>query len=977
MKKIKSLLSELPSKKVVMAFGRFQPPGINHGLVFAVVKKIAQNQSADHFIFASKTQDKKQNPLPVDRKVYFLNRMFPKTNFVAANEEVRTFIEAARMLSKKYKHLVMVAGSDRVPEYEKILNKYNGDAFTFETIEVVSAGERDPDSDSASGMSGTKMREAAKKGDFDAFKRGLPHTLTNTDGRRLMNEIRQGLGLDAIREQVKFETNELREAYHAGKIFNIGDAVTDGEKVYEVVDRGANYITVVNEGVISKKWLDSVQPTCVKEDIVPGPAPEEISFKGYVTKNLHHSEDATKAFQTTIQRYNDGQIKDAVAILNALKATDTYMKINDLHLEQGKAPDTAELASWHDAHDKARDSLNRIGEFMHHFDYWHTHEHEIQDMENKYTAELPEVEMADSYNPQGQLTEMKFSSADKIKVARVIAGALGVEDVEKSSSPEQLVNTALRKIRSKPMRPEYISVLHNMLQTAKEADIKYDEKLVPQKVDEAEYWQKKSWQKKMADAAKRERLAREKKEKEQVKEDLDEAIKLGSKVKMHAPGKDYHDQVGHVGEIRHGAYKGAPKTYTVDYGDRKSVQLGKERIKLHKEESELSEAEDWELKRIHSEYKGLKSLTTAQVHTKHKGQYKVTSKYTPAEVGGKQGMIDDIMHNRHGQKRMAAYHALSKKQKDALSEEALISELIEQIATSKLLGKDTTQLQKKLTAVRAGAEVKDNESDIDGEQPIQQEPNQVGHSMIAPDETHHVRRMKVNYRTEEADPVATEKKKSEKEALEAKQAKEKETLAAKQQAERDRLKEERAETTEDIPDDDEDGKLTTTSEEVEDEYELDLDDKDLDAMVDEIEDEEDIIDAYDDDELAIVDDETGEHIADLKEEVINEVLSRMERMKAKARFARTATKRERRTKIALKSRSTAETLNKRARRLAISVLKKRMAKKPLDKLSIGEKERLEKAIQRRKALVNRLAMKMTARVRKIENDRLSHKKYTK
>lgn len=443
---------------------------------------------------------------------------------------------------------------------------------------------------------------------------------------------------------------------------------------------------------------------------------------------------------------------------------------------------------------------------------------------------------------------MKFSSADKIKVARIIAGALGVEDAEKSSSPEQLINNALRKIRSKPMRPEYINVLHNMLQTADEADIKYDEKLVPQKVDEA--------------------------------------IKLGSKVKMHAPGKDYHDQVGHVGEIRHGAYKGAPKTYTVDYGDRKSVQLGKERIKLHKEESELSEAEDWELKKIHGEYKHLKSLP--------------------------------------------------KKQKNALSEEASISELIEQIATSKLLGKDTAQLQKKLTAVRASTEVKDNESDIDAEVSAQLKPNQVGHSMVAPDETHHARHMKVNYRTEAA------------------------------------------ETTEDIPDDDEDGKLTTTSEETEDDYELDdLDDKDLDDMADEIEDEEDIIDAYEDDELAIVDDETGEHIADLKEEVLNEVLSRMERMKAKARFARTATKRERRTKIALKSRSTGETLNRRARRLAIAVLKKRMAKKPLNKLSIGEKERIEKAIQRRKALVNRLAMKMTSRVRKIENDRLSHNKYTK
>lgn len=78
----------------------------------------------------------------------------------------------------------------------------------------------------------------------------------------------------------------------------------------------------------------------------------------------------------------------------------------------------------------------------------------------------------------------------------------------------------------------------------------------------------------------------------EIKEELelDEAIKLNTKVRIHAPGKDYHDKVGHVGEIRHGAYKGAPKTYTVDY-DGKSVQLDKKNIKVHKEEIELDEAQ--------------------------------------------------------------------------------------------------------------------------------------------------------------------------------------------------------------------------------------------------------------------------------------------------------------------------------------------------------------------------------------------------
>lgn len=162
--------------------------------------------------------------------------------------------------------------------------------------------------------------------------------------------------------------------------------------------------------------------------------------------------------------------------------------------------------------------------------------------------------------------------------------------------------------------------------------------------------------------------------------ELDEAIKLNSKVTIHDPGKSHHGKVGYVGEIRHGAYKGAPKTYTVDYdhneetGRSKSIQLDKKNIKQVKEEVGLDEAEDWELKKIHSEYKHLKSLPTSDVLKKHKAQNRVSASYSSAEMGGKEGLISDIMRNRHGQKRMDAYHSLPKKHKDALSEEAELDE---------------------------------------------------------------------------------------------------------------------------------------------------------------------------------------------------------------------------------------------------------------------------------------------------------------
>lgn len=800
MKKFKQLINELPSRKVVFAFGRFQPPTTGHELLVNAVKKIAEKQGADHFIFASKTQDKKQNPLPVDRKVYYLSRMFPKTNFVAADENIRTFIEAAKMFSGKYKHIIMVAGSDRVPNFKEVLEKYNGKTFNFDTIEVVSAGERDPDSDTATGMSGTKMREAAKKGDFASFKRGLPHTMTELDGKRLMNEIRQGLGIEAIKEHITFDRSTLREQYHAGKIFNIGDNVTDGESVYEIVDRGANYISVVNEhGDISKKWLDAVSPIDLQEDVLPGPVPEEITFKGYTTKNLHHSEDAVRAFTTTIERYNKGQITDPVAILNALKATDAYMKINDLHLEQGQSPDKEEVSSWLEAHNKARDSLNRIGEFMHHMDYWHTHEHEIQDLNTEYTPDTPELEFVDSFELTGDLLEMKYTASDKIKVARVIASALGLEDVEKSSNPEQLINASLRKIRSKQMRPEYADVVRKMLQTADEAGIEYDKKLVPAKT--------------------------------QVSED-----------------------------------------------------------------------------------------------------------------------VSNILH-----------HA----------------------AVQKMMGIKDDSAKQKLRNARIGKDEKENESDQHADAAFKAPHSIVGHSLHNPDkESPAVRTMKIAYKEDVSTSEYAVKKYVDQsgETRERKVRPHHVTFKASKGNAEPNMKDvgefkEEFPYISDVPAPN-DNTIKNNVEESEEDFE-ELTDKDLDKLVGDVEDEEDILDAYDDEELALIDAETGEHVEDIKEEALNEVLSRIERIRAKARFAKTQSKRERRIQLALKSRSSSSTINSRARRLAIKLMKQRLARKPLTQLSIGEKERIDRAIEKRKAVINRLAMKLAPRVRKIENDRLSHSTFTK
>jgi hypothetical protein len=176
--------------------------------------------------------------------------------------------------------------------------------------------------------------------------------------------------------------------------------------------------------------------------------------------------------------------------------------------------------------------------------------------------------------------------------------------------------------------------------------------------------------------------------------------------------------------------------------------------------------------------------------------------------------------------------------------------------------------------------------------------------------------------------------------------------------------------------------VATPNTPIETSEEDDIDDKEIEAMIGNLSDEE-IMDEYGEDELGLVDDETGEEIPKLPEEdaldeqAIMEVLSRIERMKAKFRIRRTAAKRERATKIALKRYSNTATINKRARRLAIKLMKQRLLRgRDVSKLSVGEKERIERTLEQRKALIGRIATRLAPRVRKVEKARMSHSKFT-
>ena len=182
-------------KKVVFTFGRFNPPTIGHEKLIQAVEKEAG--SADWLIIPSQTVDKQKNPLPYEYKVELLKKMFPQyAKHIDDGACCKTPIDVMKhLMMKEYTDVVMVVGSDRVGAMS-FIQKYNrGDDYSFNTVEIANAGERDPDADGASGMSASKMRDAAKNQKTTEFLEGIPDTLSVKNKLELMAKVREGMGL--------------------------------------------------------------------------------------------------------------------------------------------------------------------------------------------------------------------------------------------------------------------------------------------------------------------------------------------------------------------------------------------------------------------------------------------------------------------------------------------------------------------------------------------------------------------------------------------------------------------------------------------------------------------------------------------------------------------------------------------------------------------------------------------------------------
>ena len=207
----------MADKHMVFAFGRMNPPTAGHSKVVDHVVKTAEKHGADHKVIVSHSQDKNKNPLHSDHKVDYLKHVHPDVNVEASSKEHPHFMAHLAKLHKDgYTHATMVAGSDRVEEFQKLADKYNGPngQYHFKHLKVVSAGHRDPDSEGTTGVSGTKMRAHAGDNDYESFKKGLHPNASDEHAKKLFHATRGGMGLQNEETRLSFKAflNEQRSS---------------------------------------------------------------------------------------------------------------------------------------------------------------------------------------------------------------------------------------------------------------------------------------------------------------------------------------------------------------------------------------------------------------------------------------------------------------------------------------------------------------------------------------------------------------------------------------------------------------------------------------------------------------------------------------------------------------------------------------------------------------------------------------------
>ena len=215
------LLKELFLKEdgratAVFAFGRFNPPTIGHQKLIELVQAQAKKVNGKGFIFLSHSQNPKKDPLSFNQKLAYLQTLINDPDLEIGHSEANTVIKALQVIEAQGRtRVIMVAGSDRVMEFDKLLKQYNGkpdqkgnELYNFDFVDVISAGERDPDAEGISGASASKAREFAQNDDFTNFSKIV---MGGAKSKTIYQMIQNAMGVKVAMNNEKLYTEQMKE----------------------------------------------------------------------------------------------------------------------------------------------------------------------------------------------------------------------------------------------------------------------------------------------------------------------------------------------------------------------------------------------------------------------------------------------------------------------------------------------------------------------------------------------------------------------------------------------------------------------------------------------------------------------------------------------------------------------------------------------------------------------------------------------
>lgn len=343
---------------LTIAFGRFNPPHAGHLQLMDTAAASAEQEGSDYMIVPSRSQDPKKNPLDPDTKVALMRQLFPQHSERIMNDSnTRTIFDILKKAHNDgYANVRIIGGEDRVKEFDKLANNYNGNLYAFDNIDVVSAGDRDPDSEGVEGLSASRMRLAAAENDFKTFYNHLhkeepvidPNTgeqimqpdpktgemvpltqmvplVDRKTAKQMLQTIRGTMGVESQVSEIweiapKFDSQTLRENYISEVIFRIGQLVENLNTglVGRIIRRGTNYLICVTEdNIMFKSWIKDVMEVYQEKRMdrkmrLPGKPNTLVGTTGY----LKYTSQQTPGSQSGTENVAFGQKNFGLNFIN-------------------------------------------------------------------------------------------------------------------------------------------------------------------------------------------------------------------------------------------------------------------------------------------------------------------------------------------------------------------------------------------------------------------------------------------------------------------------------------------------------------------------------------------------------------------------------------------------------------------------------------------------------------------------------------